>query len=93
MQILFPDAFNNINDLLKPSTDIWNNNERTPIRKDQLRVPQQTFVEFALISYRKKILSAFTEESYFLYDKSSLLKESSITEINKLISIYSSIGQ
>lgn len=55
MQILFPDAFNNINDLLKPSTDIWNNNKKTPIWQDQLRVPQQTFVKFALVSYRKKV--------------------------------------
>ena len=49
--ISFRDAFNKINDLLKPSTDIWDNNEKTPIWIEQLRLPQQTFVEFALANY------------------------------------------
>ena len=38
--ISFKCAFDKINDLLKPSTDIWNNNEKTPIWKEQLRLPQ-----------------------------------------------------
>ena len=44
-----------------------------------------------MANYRKKLFSDFIEESYFLYDKSNLIKES-ITEINKLISIYGSIS-
>ena len=54
--ISFKGIFDKINDLSKPSTDIWNNNEKTPIWKEQLRLPQQTFVEFALENYRKNYL-------------------------------------
>ena len=57
-----------------------------------MRLPQQLFVEFTLANYRKKLLSDFTEETYFLYNKSNLIKESFITEVNKLISIYGSIS-
>ena len=73
-------------------TDIWNNNKKTPIWKEQLRLPQQTFVEFALANYRKKLLSDFIRESYFLYNKSNLIEESFITEMNNLMSIYGSIS-
>ena len=72
-------------DLLKPSTDIWNKiNGKTPIWKEQVRLPQQTFAEFALENHRKKILSDFIRESYFLYNKSNIIEESFITEINTL---------
>ena len=72
--------------------DIQNSNEKTPIWKKQLRLPQQTFVDFAVANYRKKLLSDFIEESYFFYDKSNLIKESFIAETNKLISKYGSIS-
>ena len=54
--ISFKGIFDKINNLSKPSTDIWNNNEKTPIWKERLRLPQQTFVEFALENYRKNYL-------------------------------------
>ena len=84
--VSFKRAFDKINDVLKSPTDNWNGNEK---RKELIR--RQTFVEFPLANYRKKLFSDFIEESYFLYDKSNLIKES-ITEINKLISIYGSIS-
>ena len=71
----FHDAFNNINELLKPSTDIWNSNEHKPICSESLKLPQQIFVVFALKNYRKKLLNDFIEENYFLYDKSNLIKK------------------
>ena len=80
--------FDKINNLLKPSSDIWNNNEKSPTWKEQLRLPQQTFVAFALANCRKKLFSNFIRESSFLYDKSNLIEEYFKTEINKLISIY-----
>ena len=80
--ISFKGTFDKINDLLKASTDIGNNNKKSPIWKEQLRVHQQTVVEFALANYRKKLLTEFTEQSYFLYDKSNLIKESFITNLN-----------
>ena len=80
--ISFKGTFDKINDLLKASTDIGNNNKKSPIWKEQLRVHQQAVVEFALANYRKKLLTDFTEQSYFLYDKSNLIKESFITNLN-----------
>ena len=35
---------------------------------------------------------SFINESYFLYDKSNLIKQTFLTEINKLLSIYGSIS-
>ena len=70
--ISFKSAFDKINDLLKPSTfiDIWNyiwhNNKKSLVWKEQLRHPQQRFVQFALPNYWKKLLSDFTRESSFL---------------------------
>ena len=51
VHLSFNKAFNNINNLLKPSTEIWNYNETKRIWKEQLRLPQQKFVEFALENY------------------------------------------
>ena len=90
--ISFKGVINKINDLLKPSTDIWNNNKKITIWKDQLGLPQQMFVELALGNYLKKLLVDFITESHFLYNKSNLIEESFITEIDKLISIYGSIS-
>ena len=92
MQVLFPDVFDNINELLKPPTDIWNNSEHKPIWPESLKLPQQTFVAFALENYQQKLLKDFIEENYFLYNKSNLIKKLFITELNKLIPIYGYIS-
>ena len=34
----------------------------------------------------------FINESYFLYDKSNFIKETFITEIKKIVSIYGSVS-
>ena len=85
--VSFKRAFDEINDVLKSPTDNWNGDKK---RKELIR--QQTFALFPLANYRKKLFSDFIEESYFLYDKSNLIIESFLTEINKLISIYGSIS-
>ena len=90
--ISFKGAFDKINNLLKPSNYLWNNKEKTSIWKEQLGLPQQTFVEFALANYRKKLLSDFLRKSYILYNKSNVIEESFKTEINKLVSVYGSIS-
>ena len=40
VQISFPDAFGNIQELLKLSTDIWNNNKHKTIWPESLKLPQ-----------------------------------------------------
>ena len=71
----FLDAFDNINELLKPFTHIWKNDEHKSIWPESLKFPQQTFVVFALENYRKNLLNDFIDESYFLYNKNNLIKE------------------
>ena len=68
------------------TTDIWNNNQKASIWKEQLRHLQNLPWQIT----EKKLLSDFLKESYFSFDNSNLIKESFITEINKLISIYGS---
>ena len=60
--------------------------------KDIFNIPQENLVKRAIENYIKKLTVSFVNESYFLYDKSNMIEEIFITEINKLISVYDSIS-
>ena len=60
--------------------------------KDIFNIPQENLVKRAIENYIKKLTVSFVNESYFLYDKSNIIEETFITEINKLISVYDSIS-
>ena len=60
--------------------------------KEIFKLPQEKLVETALRNYREKLTTNFVNESYFLYDKSDLVKEAYITVSNKKILIYGSIS-
>ena len=60
--------------------------------KDIFDIPQENLVKRAIENYIKKLTVSFVNESYFLYDKSNMIEETFITEINKLISVYDSIS-
>ena len=60
--------------------------------KDIFNIPQENLVKRAIENYIKKLTVSFVNESYFLYDKSNMIEETFITEINKLISVYDSIS-
>ena len=60
--------------------------------KDIFNIPQENLVKRAIENYIKKLTIRFVNESYFLYDKSNMIEETFITEINKLISVYDSIS-
>ena len=60
--------------------------------KDIFNIPQENLVKRAIENYIKKLTISFVNESYFLYDKSNMIEETFITEINKLISVYDSIS-
>ena len=89
--ISFKGIFDKINDLSKPSTDIWNNNKKTYL-EGTVKASSTNVCRICLGKLQKKLLSDFIRESYFLYDKSNLIQGSFITEINELISIYGSIS-
>ena len=42
----------------------------------------------AIENYINKITVGFLNESYFFYDKSNVIEQTFVTEINKLISVY-----
>ena len=54
--------------------------------------PGQQQVEENIKNYNNLLQKYFINESYFLYDKSDLIKETYITALNKKISIYGSIS-
>ena len=60
--------------------------------KEIFKLPQEKLVETALRNYREKLTTNFVNESYFLYDKSELIKETYITKLKKKILIYVSVS-
>ena len=60
--------------------------------KDTFKILQENLVKTVIENYIKKLTVSFVKESYFLYDKSNMVEQTFITEINKLISVYNSIS-
>ena len=42
--------------------------------KKNFKLPQETLVKTAIDNYIKKLMVSFVNESYFLYDKSNVIK-------------------
>ena len=86
---------NHLQNLLTPKENLIN--ETTPLKinlfsKNIFKLPQETLVKTAINNYIGKLTVSFVNESYFLYDKSDLIKQTFVIEINKLLSIYGSIS-
>ena len=62
------------------------------VPKEIFKLPREKSVKTALRNYWEKLTTNFVNESYLLYDKSDLIKETYITELNIKILIYSSIS-
>ena len=60
--------------------------------KDSFKLSQERLVKTAINNCIKKLTFGFLNESYFLYDKSNLIKQTFVTKINKLLSIYGCIS-
>ena len=70
-----------------PTEDILNTEKETaPVSAEDFKFFEQAEIENSLAG------SQFIQDSYFLYDKSNLIKRSFITEVNKFISICRSIS-
>ena len=54
--------------------------------------PEQKTIEEALKNYNNVAIICYINKSYFLYDKSDLIKETFITALNKKVSIFVSIS-
>ena len=68
--ISFKGAFAKINNLVKPSTGIWNNNKKNTYLERAVKASSTNICRTCPNELqKKKLLSDFTEESYLLYDK------------------------
>ena len=74
-----------LNEINSGSVNLFNS-------KDIFKILQENLVKTAIENYIKKLTVSFVKESYFLYDKSNMVEQTFITEINKLISVYNSIS-
>ena len=83
----FPDLSDSLKTLFEPSQDLINNEtgteEISSISTQDSFFPQQKAVEDAVNNLNDVSKKHFINESYFLYDKSDLIKETFITAIQK----------
>ena len=89
-----PNSDDNIRNLLTPKINLMKDisPEKTNLfSKNTLKLPQETLFKTGIENYIKKLTVSFVNETYFLYDKSKLIKQTLVTEINKLLSIYGSV--
>ena len=81
--------------MLEPAEELINKFEgenEVLVTKNVFKLPQEALVKIAIGNYIKKLTVDFVNESYFLHDKSNLIKETFITELNKTVLIYGSIS-
>ena len=88
-KLTFPKSQGGLQELLTPSSELINKTEPKTkgfVSKDIFKLPQETLVKTAINNYNKDLTINF------LYDKSNFIKETSITEIKKIVSIYGSVS-
>ena len=66
------------------------NRETSTVPKQHSFYPTQQQIEENIKNYNNVPVKYFINESYFLYDKSDLIKETYITALNKKVLIYGS---
>ena len=95
-EFTFPNLENSLKNLMEPLPGLINKN--TGIEKTSSVPAQASFfaeqkaIEDAIKNYINLPVVHYINESYFLYDKSDLIKETFITALNKNILIYCSIS-
>ena len=74
-----PNSEDNIKILLTPKNNlmIYISPEKKLFSKNALKLPQETLVKTTIENYIKKLTVSFVNESYFLYDKGNLIKQTS----------------
>ena len=95
-EFTFPNLENSLKNLIEPSSGSINKNagieETSSVLTQASFFPEQKTIEEAIKNYNNVAIFYYLNESYFLYDKSDLTKETFITALNKKVSIYSSIS-
>ena len=95
-EFIFPNLENSLKNLIGPSSGLINKNKGI---EENSYVPTQTSffleqktIEEAIKSYNNVAIIYYVNESYFLYDKNDLIKETLTTALNNKASIYSLIN-
>ena len=94
-EFTFPDSKDPIKSLITPSSELINKvsgTEKGPVPSTESFNPQENPIRVAIENYKNKLSVNYINESYFLYDKSDLIKETYITELNRKVLIYGSIS-
>ena len=92
----YPNLPTSLKNFFQPSQNLLNiesgTEETSTVSTQYSFYPVQQQIEENIKKYNDVPLKNFINESYFLYDKSDLIKESYITAINKKVSLYASIS-
>ena len=92
----FPKAKTSISDILNPTKNLLNiengQEEASNSFSSELFFPTKENIEDKIAEYNNFPTKDFVNESYFLYDKSNLIKKAFVTAINKTLSIYGSFS-
>ena len=94
-EFTFPDSKDPIKNLITPSSELINKvsgTEEGPAPSKEPFNPPEKPIRVAIENYKNKLLVNYINESYFLYDKSDLVKETFITELNRKVLIYDFIS-
>ena len=94
-EFTFPDSKDPIKSLITPSFKLINEvsgTEEGSVPSKESFNPQEKPIRVAIENYKNKLSVNYINESYFLYDKSDLIKETYITELNRKVLIYGSIS-
>ena len=90
------DLTNPLKNLLEPSQDLINTEfreeETTTVTTTHDFNPNYKGIDDNVKNYKNTPITYYIRKSYFLYDKSDLIKDTFITALNIKISIYSSIS-
>ena len=92
----FKNVANNLSTILNPEDNLINKESNLEEVQNKITedifCPQKKDIEDKIIEYNDIPTKNFINESYFLYDKSNLIKKTFVTAINKQLSLYGSFS-
>ena len=94
----FKNAPANLKSILSPQDDLTNDGDKDNLEEannnftSEIFFPAKKTIEEKIAEYKAIPTTNFINESYFLYDKSNLIKKTFVTAINKQLSLYGSFS-
>ena len=94
----FKNAPANLKSILSPQDDLTNDGDKDNLEEannnftSEIFFPAKKTIQEKIAEYKAIPTTNFINESYFLYDKSNLIKNTFVTTINKQLSLYGSFS-